>query len=92
MQSEYSLWIRNAEIKVLDTCKQSGVTFVAFSPLARAVLTGKLQDMQTLEASDLRHKLPRFQCENFNANLQLLVQFAAIAAENNCTQAQLALT
>ncbi len=91
VQSEYSLWTRNPEKKVLPACRELGIKFVAFSPLARAFLTGKLRDLSELEEKDLRHTMPRFQAENFTVNLKLLDEFAIIAEENNCTMAQLAL-
>ena len=91
VQSEYSLWTRNPEHKVLPACRELGIRFVAFSPLARAFLTGKLRDLSQLEEGDLRHTMPRFQGENFTANLELLDEFAVIADENHCTMAQLAL-
>jgi aryl-alcohol dehydrogenase-like predicted oxidoreductase len=91
VQSEYSLWTRNPEKKVLPACRELGIKFVAFSPLARAFLTGKLRDLSQLEEKDLRHTMPRFQAENFTANLKLLDEFAIIAEENGCTMAQLAL-
>ena len=91
VQSEYSLWTRNPENKVLPACRELGIRFVAFSPLARAFLTGKLRDMSELEERDLRHTMPRFQGDNFTANLELLDGFSVIAEENNCTMAQLAL-
>jgi aryl-alcohol dehydrogenase-like predicted oxidoreductase len=91
LQTEYSLWTRNAEIAVLDTCKELGIAFVAFSPLARGFLTGDLRDMAALPAKDIRHAMPRFQNEHFPRNLKLLDGFSAIARENDCTMGQLAL-
>lgn len=91
VQTEYSLWTRNAEIAVLDTCKQMGIAFVAFSPLARGFLTGELRDMSAVPAKDIRHAMPRFQSENFPKNLKLLDGFANIARDSQCTMAQLAL-
>jgi aryl-alcohol dehydrogenase-like predicted oxidoreductase len=91
MQSEYSLWTRNVEIAVLDACKELGVAFVAFSPLARAYLTGKLRDIDALEAGDFRKTSPRFLGEDWQANLKLLEPMAAIASEVGCTMSQLAL-
>jgi len=91
IQTEYSLWTRNAEIAVLDACKELGIAFVAFSPLARGFLSGELRDMAMLPAKDIRHAMPRFQNEHFPKNLKLLDGFAAIARENRCTMAQLAL-
>ncbi len=91
VQSEYSLWTRIAERKVLATCRELGITFVAFSPIARGFLTGKLRDTSVLGEDDLRLTMPRFLGDNFTANLKLLDEYELIARENNCTPAQLAL-
>ena len=91
VQTEYSLWTRNPEIAVLDACREIGAAFVAFSPLARAFLTGKLTDVTELDAKDIRRPMPRFAPANYAANLQLLAPYAALAQELGCTQAQLAL-
>ncbi len=91
VQSEYSLWTRKPEIKVLPLCRELGINFVAFSPLGRAFLTGALTDPEALEEKDLRRTMPRFQGENFQANLKLLEEFRQIAGDNHCTPAQLAL-
>jgi aryl-alcohol dehydrogenase-like predicted oxidoreductase len=91
VQTEYSLWTRNAEIAVLDACKQIGAAFVAFSPLARGFLGGALRDVSTLGAKDIRRGMPRFSPEHYAANLQLFDKYAEIAREAGCTPAQLAL-
>ena len=91
VQTEYSLWTRNAEITVLDACKELGIAFVAFSPLARGFLTGGLRDVARLPPKDIRLAMPRFQGENFPKNLKLLDGFASLARDNHCTMAQLAL-
>lgn len=92
LQTEYSLWTRNPEIAVLDACRQLGVAFVAFSPLARGFLTGKLRDLATqLEPRDIRLAMPRFEPENYAKNLELLIEYEQIAGEVGCTMAQLAL-
>ena len=92
VQSEYSLWARNPEIAVLDTCKELGISFVAFSPLARAFLTNTLHDVeQQLEKGDIRRNMPRFQADHWQVNLNLLPAYVAIAERNDCTPAQLAL-
>jgi aryl-alcohol dehydrogenase-like predicted oxidoreductase len=91
VQTEYSLWTRNPEIAVLDACRELGVTFVAFSPLARGFLTGTLRNLATLPPKDIRLAMPRFQGENFSRNLKLLDDFSAIARESDCTMGQLAL-
>jgi aryl-alcohol dehydrogenase-like predicted oxidoreductase len=91
VQSEYSLWTRNAEIAVLETCREIGATLVAFSPLARGWLTNQLRDVTQLVAKDIRKNMPRFQAENFTQNLPLLDAYAELAREHRCTPAQLAL-
>ena len=91
VQSEYSLWTRNPEYGVLDACTELGIGFVAFSPVARAFLTGKLRDVSGLAPKDIRLSMPRFQSPNFEENLKLLDGYAAIAREADCTMAQLAL-
>jgi len=92
LQSEYSLWTREAEIATLAACRELGVAFVAFSPLARAFLTDALRDPETqLEARDLRRQMPRFDSANYPKNLELLTGYRRIAAEAGCTPAQLGL-
>ncbi len=91
VQTEYSLWSRNAEIAVLDTCKELGASFVAFSPVTRGFLCGELLDVGTLDAKDIRRGMPRFAPENYAANLKLLPPYLALAKEAGCTPAQLAL-
>ncbi|WP_042703885.1 aldo/keto reductase [Azospirillum sp. B506] len=91
LQTEYSLWTRNPEIAVLDACRELGVTFVAFSPLARGYLTGTLRDVSTLDAKDIRRAMPRFEPETYAANLRLLDGLAGIAREQGGTMGQVAL-
>jgi len=91
VQTEYSLWTRNPEIAVLDTCRAIGATFVAFSPVARGFLTGRLRDVSTLHARDLRLTMPRFYPDNYGRNLVLLDAYERIAARAGCTPAQFAL-
>lgn len=92
MQSEYSLWTRNPEIAVLATCRELGTAFVAFSPLARAFLSGTMRDPATeLEPGDIRRGMPRFYEANYARNVALLTEYEAIAREVGCTMAQLAL-
>lgn len=92
LQSEYSLWTRNAELGTLDTCRELGTAYVAFSPLARAFLTGTLTDPESqLEAKDIRRQMPRFEAANYAKNLALLPGYMAIAQEVGCSPAQLAL-
>ena len=91
VQTEYSLWTRNPEIAVLDACRELGVAFVAFSPVARGFLCGGLTDVSTLDANDIRRAMPRFAPEAYAANLKLLDGYQAIARDVGCTPAQLAL-
>jgi aryl-alcohol dehydrogenase-like predicted oxidoreductase len=91
LQTEYSLWTRNPEIAVLDTCKELGVAFVAFSPVARGFLCGKLTEVDTLDAKDIRRSMPRFAPDNYAANLKLLPAYLQVAKEVGCTPAQLAI-
>ena len=91
IQSEYSLWTRNPEIAVLDACRELGVTFVAFSPLARGFLCGELRNPDELEPRDIRRAMPRFAAENYAKNLRLLDEYGEIAGEAGCSRAQLAL-
>ncbi|UJW83470.1 aldo/keto reductase [Hydrogenophaga sp. SL48] len=90
LQTEYSLWTRNPEIAVLRVCRELGVSFVAFSPVARGFLCGEL-DVSAFDAKDIRRSMPRFAPENHAANLKLLPAYNAIAAEVGCTPAQLAI-
>lgn len=93
VQTEYSLWTRNAEIAVLDTCKELGISFVAFSPLARAFLTGKfgMDNVLNPNPGDLRRNMPRFSPENYARNLKLLDDYKLVADEVGCSMAELAL-
>jgi aryl-alcohol dehydrogenase-like predicted oxidoreductase len=91
VQTEYSLWTRNAEVAVLQACKELGIAFVAFSPLARGFLTGELRDVSALPPKDIRLAMPRFQAEHFARNLGLLDGLSNIARQNGCTMAQIAL-
>ena len=91
VQTEYSLWTRNPEIAVLQTCKEIGAAFVAFSPVARGFLTDSPPDAAAFDAKDIRNGMPRFAAENYLANLALLTGVRAVAAEAGCTVAQLSL-
>ncbi|EMY34608.1 aldo-keto reductase [Arthrobacter crystallopoietes BAB-32] len=91
LQTEYSLWTRNPELGVLSACRELGTAFVAFSPLARGFLTGKLRDPSALPEGDLRRGMPRFSPANFPLNLRLLDGYTRLAEEAGCTPAQLAL-
>jgi aryl-alcohol dehydrogenase-like predicted oxidoreductase len=91
LQTEYSLWTRNPEIAVLDACRELGVPFVAFSPVARGFLCGNVIDVDTLDAKDIRRTMPRFAPDNYAANLNLLTSFCAMAKELACTPSRLAI-
>jgi aryl-alcohol dehydrogenase-like predicted oxidoreductase len=90
LQSEYSLWTRDPEEKNLTTCRELGVGFVAYSPLGRGFLTGKIQTPEDLPNDDYRRQSPRFQGKNFQGNLDLVERAGEIAREKKCTTAQLA--
>jgi len=91
VQTEYSLWTRNPEIAVLETCREIGAALVAFSPVARGFLTGAPPDPSAFDAKDIRRQMPRFEPANYARNLALLAPLRAIADEAGGTLAQLAL-
>jgi aryl-alcohol dehydrogenase-like predicted oxidoreductase len=91
LQSEYSLWTRDPEDGVLAACRELGIGFVAYSPLGRGFLTGRLQRFEDLAQDDYRRHSPRFQGENLAKNLELVKRVEAIAREKGCTPGQLAL-
>jgi aryl-alcohol dehydrogenase-like predicted oxidoreductase len=91
VQNEYSLWTRNPEIAALATCRELGIAFVAFSPVARGFLCDAVHDVTSLEARDIRRTMPRFEPQHHARNLALLPPYKALAREAGCTPAQLAL-
>jgi aryl-alcohol dehydrogenase-like predicted oxidoreductase len=91
LQTEFSLWSRDAEDEILPTVRELGIGFVSYSPLGRGFLTGRIRSIDDLEPDDYRRSSPRFQGENFRDNLRLVDDIQAIAAEHRCTPAQLAL-
>ena len=91
VQTEYSLWTRNAEIAVLQACRDSGTTFVAFSPVARGFLSDTPPDPGAFDAKDIRRSMPRFDATHWPANLALHAGLRALAQEAGCTVAQLGL-
>lgn len=91
MQTEYSLWTRNPEIAVLQACKELGVSFVAFSPVARGFLAGVPLDPVAFDAADFRRAMPRFEPAHWAANQALLSGYHAMAKAQGCSPAQLAL-
>ena len=91
VQSEYSLWTRDVEDGVLDTCERLGIGFLAYSPLGRGFLTGQIKRLEDLSPDDFRRHSPRFQGENFGKNLHLVAVVEAMAKKKQCTPSQLAL-
>lgn len=91
VQSEYSLWTRDPENEVLETCRELGIAFVAYSPLGRGFLTGQVKQFDDFAQDDFRRLSPRFQGDNFAKNLELVEKISAFAAAKNCTASQLAL-
>jgi aryl-alcohol dehydrogenase-like predicted oxidoreductase len=91
LQTEYSLWSRDPESEILATCRELGVGFVAYSPLGRGFLTGRVSRVEDLPADDYRRRAPRFQGENLQWNLGLMRRLEELAADRGCTPSQLAL-
>ena len=91
LQSEYSLWTRHVEDDVLDACRDLGIGLVAYAPLGRGFLAGRIRSESDLEPGDFRLGTPRFQGEHLQANLALADRVADIAREKGCTPAQLAI-
>jgi aryl-alcohol dehydrogenase-like predicted oxidoreductase len=91
LQTEYSLWSRDPEGELLDTVRELGIGFVAYSPLGRGFLTAKITSAEDLAKDDWRRGMPRFERENFARNMELVEKIRAIAARKGCTPAQLAL-
>ncbi|MFT6951273.1 MAG: aryl-alcohol dehydrogenase-like predicted oxidoreductase [Paraglaciecola sp.] len=91
LQTEYSLWTRNPEIAVLKACEELGTAFVAFSPLGRGFLSGKVKDATSLIAGDIRKGMPRFQADQMQLNMPLLAELRTMSNELQCSIAQLSL-
>ena len=91
LQTEYSLWSREPETELLPLCKELGIGFVAYSPLGRGFLTGKLKSLAHLPENDWRRNAPRFQADTLSKNVELVERIEAIAREKGCSAAQLAL-
>lgn len=91
LETEYSLWSRDAEGNVLPVCRELGIGYMAYSPLGRGFLTATIKNLDTLLPKDRRHDHPRFNPDNFRSNLQLLAPIEKIALDRKCTPAQVAL-
>jgi aryl-alcohol dehydrogenase-like predicted oxidoreductase len=92
VQTEFSLWSRDPERKgVIDTCRELGIAFVAYSPLGRGFLTGRVRSLEGLAEDDFRRAVPRFQGENLEANMAIVERLDELAEEKRIPPAQLAL-
>jgi aryl-alcohol dehydrogenase-like predicted oxidoreductase len=91
LQTEYSLWTRDPEGEILAACRELGVGFVAYSPLGRGFLTGRIRRFEDLAPDDYRRHSPRFEGENFAKNRALTANLEAMAKSKGCSAAQLAL-
>ena len=91
LQTEYSLWTRDPEDGVLDTCRRLGIGFVAYSPLGRGFLTNEASNREGTGERDFRKNHPRFSGENYEANLQLVTNLESLATAKGVTVAQMAL-
>jgi aryl-alcohol dehydrogenase-like predicted oxidoreductase len=91
LQTEYSLWSRDVEAAILPTCRELGIGFLAYSPLGRGFLTGRIEGLDSMEEKDRRRDHPRFSAENLAQNQALLTPIRALAEAKGCTPAQIAL-
>ena len=91
VQTELSLWSRDAEAEVIPTVRELGIGYVAYSPLGRGFLTGNIKSPGDFPEDDFRKHHPRFQGENFERNIELVHEVEKLAREKGCTTAQLAL-
>lgn len=91
VQSEYSLWTRDPEGHVLPACRELGIGFVPFSPLGRAMLSGRINDCDHWPKTDLRADMPRFLADNFKTNRALVAQLEVFAAARGHSAAQVSL-
>jgi aryl-alcohol dehydrogenase-like predicted oxidoreductase len=91
LQTEYSLWSRDPEAEILPTVRELGIGFVAYAPLGRGFLTGRIRSVNELDEKDFRRRGPRFQEENLQHNLELVEQVEAIAQEKGVKASQIAL-
>jgi aryl-alcohol dehydrogenase-like predicted oxidoreductase len=91
LQTEYSLWTRDVEDDILPTCRSLGIGLVAYSPLGRGFLSGRIETVDNLAPNDFRRNNPRFQGDNLAHNLVIVERLRALAAEKGATPAQLAL-
>ena len=91
LQTEYSLWSRDPEAEILPVVRELGIGFVPYSPLGRGFLTGTIRSLDQLDETDFRRNSPRFEGENLQANIRIVEQVAAVAAELGAKPGQVAL-
>jgi aryl-alcohol dehydrogenase-like predicted oxidoreductase len=91
LQTEYSLWARDVEDKILPACRELGIGFVAYSPLGRGLLTGNIRKIDDIAPHDIRRKQPRFRAGNFERNLELVKTIESIAEKRGAKPAQVSL-
>jgi aryl-alcohol dehydrogenase-like predicted oxidoreductase len=91
VQSEYSLLYRNPAEETLPTCRELGISYIAYSPLGRGFLTGRFQQLSDIAPDDRRGQHPRFQPQHFDHNRKLVLRLEEMAAEKGCTPSQLVL-
>ena len=91
LQTEYSLWSRDCEREILPVCRELGIGYIAYAPLGRGLLTGRIKTFDDLPPNDRRRKHPRFKPENLARNVELVAQLEAMAGAKGVASAQLAL-
>jgi len=91
LQTEYSIWIKDVEEKILPACRELNIAFVPYSPLGRGFLTGKVKDKNNFDEKDFRRKVHLFDDDNFTANLNIVKELELIAEEKKCTPGQIAI-
>ena len=91
LQTEYSLWSRDIEEEILPTTRELGITHVAYSPLSRGFISGELKSFDDLATDDIRRRLPRFQPENFQANVDIVTKLEEMAVKKGVSVAQMAI-
>ena len=91
LQTEYSLWFRDSEDEIIPACRELGIGYVAYAPLGRGLLTGRIKSVDDLPPSDRRRRHPRFLPENLARNVELVRELEGIAAKYRASPAQIAL-
>jgi aryl-alcohol dehydrogenase-like predicted oxidoreductase len=91
LQTEYSLWCRDVEAEILPACRELGIGNVAYAPLGRGLLTGRIKSVDDLPPHDRRRTHPRFQPENLARNVEMVRELESVAASQGASAAQVAL-